>query len=242
MKATIKTVNHRGMRRLLGVAAAAMLLPAAGAFAGVANTKHDLSGTTGNAGASNADGTTTEICVYCHTPHQSITNANIPLWNQQLSATASYGVYASDSMDATPTDIGNSGDEATTTVSNLCLSCHDGTVAIGSLTNPSNDEGAATIDGTSIDTDGSLLGTVSTNLGADLSDDHPVNFSYNDSVGTDTGLAAVTDVESGGLVLFGTTNEVQCASCHNPHDATNGMFLRASMNTSGLCTTCHNNK
>lgn len=240
----MKTMIKNSPARYLGMVGAFMLLlPAGGALAvGVAGTKHDLSGATGNTGASNTDAGTTETCVYCHTPHQSITNDTIPLWNQQLSTESSYGVYASNTMDGSPTEVGNGGDEATATVSNLCLSCHDGTVAIGSLTNPSNIEGAPTIGGDSIDTDETLLSTVTTNLGADLSDDHPINFSYDTSLTNDDGLADASTVTTAGLELFGTDNEVQCASCHNPHDDTNGMFLRASMDSSGLCTTCHNNK
>ena len=51
------------------------------AFAGIANTKHNL-GSTGT-GTNSFDGTD-EICVFCHTPHGADTTANPPLWNRIL--------------------------------------------------------------------------------------------------------------------------------------------------------------
>lgn len=33
---------------------------------------------------------------------------------------------------------------------------------------------------------------------------------------------------------------VECASCHDPHNTTNGTFLRRTNAGSGLCLTCHN--
>ena len=62
------------------------------AHAGIKGSKHDL----GQGG--NAQGTTsatTEVCVFCHTPHGSDTAANAPLWNKKLTPNASYQRYSS---------------------------------------------------------------------------------------------------------------------------------------------------
>jgi predicted CXXCH cytochrome family protein len=42
--------------------------------------------------------------------------------------------------------------------------------------------------------------------------------------------------------MYGATNDqVECATCHNPHDQTTfGKFLRFDNAASALCTTCHN--
>jgi len=69
-----------------------------------------------------------QVCIFCHTPHHAITDTsllNAPLWNHRLSA-ASYKVPALANQLTTPL---NPPDGA----SKLCLSCHDGTIAIGNL-------------------------------------------------------------------------------------------------------------
>ncbi len=190
-------------------------------YAAVIGSAHDFS-TTGP--VAYADSTVTWVCVFCHTAHQSGTTVD-PLWNHTLSATAAYGVYASDTLDAVPTEIGGG-----TSVSNLCMSCHDGTVAVGDLY---NDPLAWVPDS------GLVVGTA--NLGTDLTNDHPVNFTYNAALAaTDGELVVPTSVDyvdAGSTVpLF--NGSVQCASCHDPHIGTPGLLV-VSNGQSALCLTCH---
>lgn len=205
-------------------------LLAAGAATGqtVVGTNHDMSA---------ALPTSQRVCVFCHTPHQPEGPPKIttdPLWNHTLSTNALYGVYDSPTFDGsgTITDIGGG-----QTVSNLCMSCHDGTVGLGSLYNnpnlpppPPSAEEVPTNAGTVIS------GTA--NMGIDLSNDHPVNFLYDTALATaDGGLVdPATDPTVAGWLFAGT---VQCASCHDPHDNTNFPFLNASNVQSAMCTTCH---
>ncbi len=81
---------------------------------------HDLS----PGGASPVQGTRSGSCTYCHVPHSG-NGQMAPLWNQKLSK-AAYQTYTS----TTATNKGNQqlplGSESA-----LCLSCHDGTVAVG---------------------------------------------------------------------------------------------------------------
>ena len=97
------------------------------AFAGIANTRHNL-GTTGT-GPNKFDGTG-EICVFCHTPHGADVSANPPLWNRVLDAT---GFTTYDSLGTSTVD----GEVLTTvgSVSIACLSCHDGTQAMNVMIN-----------------------------------------------------------------------------------------------------------
>src|ERR1700688_3710166 len=63
-------------------------------------------------------------CTFCHAPHSGI-GANTPLWNQTLSS-QTYTPYTSTTykqQGSTQPILGKS--------TSLCLSCHDGTVAIG---------------------------------------------------------------------------------------------------------------
>jgi len=96
----------------------------------------------------------------------------------------------------------------------------------------------------------------------DLSQSHPVNFTYDAALVTadsgiwDVGVGAnvaqigssmiksvrptLTKDAFGALqqpLLFNDT--VQCASCHNPHSDANGPYLRTSILNSELCFKCH---
>ncbi len=210
------------MRKFLLIAAALAIVAAPAMAQTVVGSKHDLSSTGGS--TTFRSNNIVQVCVFCHTPHQPDTPTFIdvdPLWNHTLSTVAAYGVYASSTLNANPQELGGG-----TAVSNLCLSCHDGTVGLGSLYNDPNNGGTPSNSATLL-TGNALLGT-------NLTNDHPVNFTY------DAGLA----VEDGELVnpppsglLFGGT--VQCASCHDPHDPTFTPFLVQTNAQSALCLQCH---
>lgn len=106
------------MKRPLAIALAA-LAPALAAQPGsVADTPHNLSVSgPGPIRAASED----RVCIFCHTPHGA--RATAPLWNRNDS-TASYLPYDSPTLNADPGQPTGS--------SKLCLSCHDGTIALGS--------------------------------------------------------------------------------------------------------------
>jgi len=157
----------------------------------------------------------TEICIFCHTPH--FATGDGPLWNHQMSA-AIYTPY----KDALVATVGQP-----TGSSRLCLSCHDGTVALGMV----NSRG------------GGIAMNISTmpdtfNLGIDLTSDHPISFVY------DSGLASA----DGGLVdpnslpqaiQLDPSSQMQCTSCHDPHNNQYGNFLVMDNTGDALCTACH---
>ena len=68
-----------------------------------------------------------------------------------------------------------------------------------------------------------------------LTNDHPVNLPHDPT--KNTSLQAVATVTAT-MPLYGSTNTLQCATCHEPHNNTNTMFLRMGNNTT-LCTLCH---
>ncbi len=224
------------MRKVLIISLA--IVAAAGMVSAqtVVGTSHDLS-STGPGAQTNVD----RVCVFCHTPHQATLAAGQdPLWNHSISAVASYGVYDSVTMNASPADIGGA-TIGTASVSNLCMSCHDGTVAVHTLYNDPNEVASVTISAGGNVTSGGLI-TGDPNVGNDMTDDHPINFLYDSALAiADGGLVtpdSTTSVDAGGNVpLFGGT--VQCASCHDPHDNTFAPFLVVTNQSSALCTTCH---
>jgi len=203
-------------KTLTGLAAIAGLF-----FAGttsaqtIVGTDHDLSTVQGTGG---------EICVVCHTPHNADTTVSeAPLWNHETTA-ATFTVYTSPTFDGGP-----SGQPVG--ASKLCLSCHDGTVALDAFGG-----GAGT--GGNVITGNALIGT-------DLSDDHPISFTYDSALATSDGGLADPATATSGLgstidadLLF--AGNMECASCHDVHDNSIAPFLRLSNAASGMCLTCHN--
>src|SRR3989338_1937828 len=105
---------------------------------GVVWSRHNLSSygehyqaTTSVSGTSTATGITpltvitTEICVFCHTPHFGQTNS-APLWNRGTSATG-YVAYGTTVAGTVISSVGGS--------SLACLSCHDGVTTLDNLIN-----------------------------------------------------------------------------------------------------------
>lgn len=155
------------------------------AFAGIAGTRHDLSG--GAAGGSTFTPVgTAELCVFCHTPHAADTGATKPpLWNRDTSALAGYTMY--NSVNSTTID-GFVAANPQGSISIACLSCHDGTVAIDTVINaPGSGFNAAwsgvgsswaSVSGAVDIGTGQMAVGASTNLGQDLRNDHPISIQY----------------------------------------------------------------
>ena len=185
---------------------------------GIGDTKHNLSAT--GPGTIRAL-TESRICVFCHTPHNA--TPETPLWNREIQA-RTYDVYASPTLKA-----GRSGGlPQPSGPTKLCLGCHDGTIAtLGAVLNPA---GVITMAGSATIPLGSL-----SNIGTNLSNHHPVSFSYYDALPN----AELVATPPAHLVFGGTGNEVHCSTCHNPHDDTNGMFLAMDNRRSALCVSCH---
>ncbi len=182
----------------------------------IVGSKHDFSAQTWNTSVGG------QICIVCHTPHNaSLTVSDAPLWNHQTTSTT-FTIYASSTTNAT---IGQP--DAS---SKLCLSCHDGTVALENF--------GTTTTGTH------FIGGVY-NLGTGLNNDHPVSFTYDAALATaDGGLKNPATAPSG---LGGTIaqnmligGKLQCASCHDVHNTSGQVKLLIKANTaSALCLTCH---
>ena len=183
--------------------------------AGVKDTKHNLSTSgPGNIKASSES----EICIFCHTPHNA--KPNSPLWNRSQSG-QSYTPYSSSTAQASPGQ--------PTGASILCLSCHDGTIALGKVLSRQTD--------ISMQSGVTVMPSGTGRLGTDLSDDHPISFNYSDALqgnGELVNPGALT-----GAVKLDANGELQCTSCHNAHDNTNGRFLVLSNIGGQLCETCH---
>lgn len=220
----MKTRNYAWLTAILLIAG--LLGWTAPGMASIANTKHNLSVTGPGAYKATSE---TQLCVFCHTPHN--TNPAAPLWNHALSA-AVYTPYGSNTLAAAAP-----GQPSGT--SKLCLSCHDGTVALGGVQNlPFGHQTAGTISGLE------AFLTGATSLGTDLRNDHPVSFTYDAALAA-TNPELVTPASLTGKIKPDSTGQLQCASCHDPHSETNPKFLHVGYQDgagygSPLCRTCHN--
>ena len=200
----------------LFLALAVFLLPLRINADSVLNSKHNLS-VNGPGGVKAS--TETDVCIFCHTPHRASTAG--PLWNHATSS-ASYTPYSSPTMKAV---VGQPNG-----ASKLCLSCHDGTVALGMVNSRTANiamQGGVTV-----------MPAGSSNVGTDLSQDHPISFTYNSALAAAVGNLADPSTLTG-KVRLDANGQMQCTACHNPHDNQYGNFLVMADTGSTLCSTCH---
>jgi predicted CXXCH cytochrome family protein len=185
----------------------------------VANSKHNLSANGPGTVKSASEG---EICIFCHAPHGGTKDA--PLWNRFASA-ATYTPYSSTTMKARPGQ--------PTGASKLCLSCHDGTVAMGQMiSRPS--VASVKMAGGATTMSASSPGYV----GPDLSDDHPVSFVYDKTLARQNGQLSDPSALPPAVKLD-KDSQLQCTSCHDPHSNRFGKFLVEDNTGSKLCAECH---
>jgi predicted CXXCH cytochrome family protein len=176
-----------------------------------------------------ATGNTGDACGACHTPHNANTTYQALLWNRSYVPTAAtftpYDANINPDFKGGAVSLGTG-----SATSLLCMSCHDGTSALNAVIVTPTD----TTYRTGAVPGGALLGT-------DLSNDHPVGFSYDASItGQGTPARLVQTPDPTKVRLFGTAGarRVECASCHDAH-STAGGFLRSPNTNSALCLACH---
>lgn len=236
--------------RFASIGALFALAPAAWAAGGLSGTAHDFSGIGTPA---------TGSCTFCHTPHQAQVQGL--LWNHTLSANSFN--WAAGEVTTGGTDYSSFGPTYNgPTVK--CLSCHDGSVAVGDV-------------GWWNAGDPGILLAVNVGPpyqigpGGDMTGNHPVAmpFPLNSAVNTyntiTNGAAAATsgwkaDPTSFNIVLYnddgggnisrgavaGSTG-IECGSCHDPHNGPNtgaDYFLYGNLGGSTgadgyICEKCH---
>jgi predicted CXXCH cytochrome family protein len=237
--------------------------------AGINGTVHDLSAT--NQGAhgmiytANPADSLNRICIFCHAPHNtyrpSAANGGpaagvgggpqatdpftyLPLWNHALQPSTAYTMY--DNGPGAP----QSGAKASQAIltgmtpgstSLLCLSCHDGSVAVNSYGN--------TAQKASSQSGGGSVMTPAYQIGKDqyLGNHHPIGFNY-DSVAAgdleirsaDTAMLSPTTFVRDHLLGSGN-QQMECGTCHAVHNKGNSgeTLLWRSDQNSELCLTCH---
>src|SRR3990172_1333464 len=145
--------------------------------------------------AKSEPGGTSEICVFCHTPHGASATGTwlkAPLWNRDLDyqATRTYQLYDQVWSFSFEGVLNDAAGQRPTGYSRLCLSCHDGTVALGNLINAPGSggyQGVVRMTGnlgpgkTIPEGSGSLTGDTR-RLGLDLRNDHAISFTFHQAL------------------------------------------------------------
>lgn len=148
----------------------------------VRNSKHNLA-VNPNIGAEG----TTEVCVFCHTPHGGSTDVGggaAPLWNRNMAdmtPSSGFTPYQSPNFDSQGDTPGKPKG-----VSLACLSCHDGSLAFDALLNFGGSGSTDNVTGFNptsstpkVDTTTGRMINVGSQqfpmLGTDLSNDHPIS-------------------------------------------------------------------
>ena len=248
------------MKKVLALVAAIGLISAASAAFGktIVGSKHDLS-PTGKGGQLYNAKTSTQICVYCHAPHNA--NLSLPLWNRTNPSGASYTLYSGINMQNVSFKKGLTSDST----SLFCMSCHDSATNLnqvynaGVIESPANSTIYNTYARNDIShfTEGNITGPASLGASKDLSKTHPINFPVSTvdgqsdlNVGANAYMGPKAGTNGQTFPLFKTTNgggardtanrSLECGSCHAVHDSQNSPFLRDTMNQSQLCLGCHN--
>jgi predicted CXXCH cytochrome family protein len=193
----------------------------------VADTPHNLSVTGGGGAHDVKSSVETRICIFCHTPHHA---TQTPLWSREVPPDTIYTPYKSTTMKANPKP------DKPKNSSRLCLSCHDGTIALGAL----GPGGTYVIDASLPKMPSDIDPAKNARIGKDLSDDHPISFPY-PSLANNPELNDPSTLWGSGIKLS-ADDYVECTSCHDPHNNQYGNFtvLDLSVHRDALCTKCHN--
>ena len=207
------------------------------------------------------------ICVYCHHPHNAFaatgnngsrdgatagTLEYSPLWNRNMSTTTFAGydngimmgagaVNGTDKRHAlNAADAG--GGTKIAGVSLLCMSCHDGVVAMNAYSQTTGSTLNAGAGG------GSAISSTAAFKG-DMNNHHPMGFNYANVQAVDKEIAGTNVVMvpgSGttiGDLLYGANSTMECVTCHDVHNTANQAgaerFLWRTNDKSNFCLTCH---
>ena len=198
---------------MLGGASAALAGLAPGT--GVVDSKHDMNVyLPANGGAADTYG---RVCAFCHTPHHAVEDVNadyMPLWSRTVTAQTFQGYIdaGSGTLDAVYTAAA----DPVSGPSRLCMSCHDGVVAIDAYYG---------FGGTAALVEGDAFGEIGVAFERSLMNDHPIGFDYPTVAAGDAEINPETTMFIGGTKLIsdvlypdGSGNQVMtCATCHDVH-------------------------
>jgi predicted CXXCH cytochrome family protein len=197
-------------------------LALAGRRTSVFQTKHNLS----TSGRGDIKSTTeTRVCIFCHSSHNASTEG--PLWNHQTTVSGKFQSYTSASL------VGRS--EQPNGATKLCLSCHDGTIAVGAVRGLSRP-----IPMSSVGSGGEIPDGRKTHLGTDLTGTHPVSIKFEQNMALASKHLRWPPLDPEGIVGTDAKGYVQCTACHDPHGSRSEKYPFWNKDTfDQVCQVCH---
>jgi hypothetical protein len=189
----------------------------------VVDTRHNLS-VSGSGDIKSP--TETRVCIFCHSSHNASSDG--PLWNHKIAGQKTFQTYQRSTMHSRPEQPNGS--------TKLCLSCHDGTIAVGAVHNRT-----AVIPMSNVGSSGEIPVTRKSHIGTDLSGTHPVSVKFDQEVALTSSHLKWPPTTTRKSAAIDANGYVQCTSCHDPHDDSKSdkyPFWRSS--TFGeVCKSCH---
>ena len=160
-----------------------------------------------------------QVCIFCHTPHNAVPMQ--PLWNRNMPVSA-YRVYSSSSLVSAPGQPTGS--------SKLCLSCHDGTIALGSILSRTIRHRCPTAS-PPCRREQPIWAPI---LPAIIRFPSPMTPPWPPRT-----RRADRSRHLPPQVKLDSNKQLQCTTCHDAHDDTLGNFLVMDNSNSQLCNSCH---
>ncbi len=188
----------------------------------VINSKHNLSVSgTGDIKATSE----TRVCIFCHSSHN--TSSEGPLWNHETT-TGNFKTYNRSTMNSTA--------EQPNGATKLCLSCHDGTIAVGAIKGV-----AQPIKMNNVGPSGEIPTSSKSFVGMDLSGTHPVSVKYEQSTALADNHLRWPPQDPEKIVGTDADGYVQCTACHDPHDDSKSDKYPFWNKTTfdAVCISCH---
>ena len=236
----------------------------------VAGGLHDFS-TVGGSSIYKAN-TISQVCIFCHTPHNA-GKTNL-LWNKAVNSVPDFRLYTSSgtltlvtkasSLSANSPSLlclschdgktamnvlhnSSSGQEAQTAgypAGSKFIQTDNGLYAPVLIPGDTWDFGSLSFKHMNL---GMAADGSNDIQGNNLTDDHPIGFSYSAVlVESPVGLKPLATAKTAGIRFFGSSNKVECSSCHDPHVDYSAAgneelrpFLVMSNSGSNLCRACH---
>ena len=205
------------------------ILVAGGPDPGLARTKSSILNTRHNLSTSGPGEIKslreTRVCIFCHSSHNSSLEG--PLWNHETTAPEKFKTYDRVTLQGYAQQPNGS--------TKLCLSCHDGTIAVGAVRNLAGGIPMQGVGGL-----GEIPAGRKSHLGIDLSGMHPVSIQYSQEQALAKGSLRWPPSDPEQEVGPDADGFVQCTSCHDPHGSRSEKIPFWKKETfSQVCNVCH---